>query len=207
MASAALASPNVLRPKPISLADKIHRHAAAIRDRKIADLGLVMRIQLGISDDSSYFQSQANEYLKDITRIQGLSFEWDQSCRPKISEIVDGTSSGGREFVFPNLWAKLPDIPDPRYRRLHPNDPAAPKISQHIDYFASGKIFGPGGVEFICVQPVLQIAIQPFGVPTFLILRGSANPFDGKHPALLIERRKKRGNALAFLIGGKLDFS
>jgi hypothetical protein len=205
MASAAL-MPNVLRPKPISLADKIGRHAAAIRDRKIADLGLVMRIQLGISDNSAYFQSQAQDYLKDITRIQGLTFEWDRSCSPKISEVVDGSSSGQREFVFPDLWAKLPDIPDPRHRRLHALDPIAPKIQQNLEFFAEGKIFGPGGTEFLCIQPVLQIAIQPFGVSTFLILHGRPNPFDGRHPALLVERRR-RGHMMAFLIGGKLDFS
>lgn len=207
MAANAVPSPNVLRPSPTNLADKIGRQVSAIRGHKFADLGLVMRINLGVSDDSAYFNGQANEHLKDITRIQGLSFEWDQSCRPKISEILDGMTNGGnREFVFPDLWAKLPDIPDPRYRRLHVKDPVAPKIPQNLSYFASGAIFGPEQTKFMVLQPILQIAIQPFGVSTFLILHGRPNPWDGKYPALLVEARKK-GHAMAFLVGGKLDFS
>lgn len=195
---------NRLRPKATSLADKIERQVLAIRDKKFADLGLVSRIQLGISDDSAYLQSQANE-LREITRLQGLTFEWNQTCRPKISEVIDG-QQGLRQFVFPDLWPVLPYIPDPRYRKLHVADPEPPRIPQNLELFASGLIMHRDGTKFYCLQPVLQIAIQPFGVPTFLLLHGRANPWDGKYPALLVEARKK-GHAMAFLVGGKLDFS
>jgi hypothetical protein len=206
MASAASTfAPNRLRPKSLCLADKIERQVLAIRDRKFADLGLVSRIQLGIADDSAYLQSQASDHLKELTRLHGLTFEWDQSCRPKISEVLDG-QQGSRQFVFPDLWAKLPDIPDPRYRKLHVLDPEPPRIPQSLEFFASGLIIHRDGTKFYCLQPVLQIAIQPFGVPTFLLLHGRANPWDGKHPALLVEAKKK-GHAMAFLVGGKLDFS
>lgn len=198
-------APRSIRPKPVCLADKIERQVLAIREKKFADLGLVMRIQLGISDDSAYFQSQANEHLKEITKLQGLTFEWDQSCRPKISEVLDG-QSGLRQFIFPDLWAQLPKIPDPRYRKLHVLDPEPPRIPQNLELFASGLIIHRDGTKFYCLQPVLQLAIQPFGVSTFLLLHGRANPWDGKHPALLVEARKK-GHAMAFLVGGKLDFS
>jgi hypothetical protein len=198
-------APNRLRPKTLCLADKIERQVLAIREKKFADLGLVMRIQLGVSDDSAYFQSQANDHLKEITKIQGLTFEWNGSCRPKISEVLDG-QSGLRQFIFPDLWAKLPDIPDPRYRKLHVLDPDPPRIPQNLELFASGVVIHRDGTKFYCLQPVLQIAIQPFGVSTFLLLHGRANPWDGKHAALLVESRKK-GHAMAFLVGGKLDFS
>src|SRR6202043_607855 len=97
MASPALTS-NRLRPKTLCLADKIERQVLAIREKKFADLGLGMRIQLGGSDASAYFHSQANDHLKEITKIQGLTFEWNQSCRPKISEVLDG-QSGLRQFI------------------------------------------------------------------------------------------------------------
>src|SRR6266568_4335703 len=84
MASRAALSPspfasNRLRPKALCLADKIERQVLAIREKKFADLGLVMRIQLGIADDSAYLKSQANDHLKEITRLQGLTFEWNQN--------------------------------------------------------------------------------------------------------------------------------
>lgn len=199
---------NRLRPKAVCLADKIERQVLAIRAHKFADLGLVTRIQLGIADDSAYLQSQASEYLKEITRVQGLTFEWNQTCRPKISEVVDGKTgtAGARQFVFPDLWAQLPYIPDPRYRKLHLLDPDPPKIPQNLEYFASGLVIHRDGTKFYCLQPVLQLAIQPFGVATFLLLHGRPNPWDGKYPALLAEAKKK-GHAMAFLVGGKLDFS
>jgi hypothetical protein len=205
MSSPALAP---LRAKPVCLADKLHRQVAAIRDHKLADLGLVSRIQLGISDESAYFQAQANGYLKELTRFHGLTFEWDQSCRPKISEVQDGQMGALRQFVFPDLWPKLPDIPDPRYRKLHVLDPEPPKIPQHLDFFASGEHWHLDGTKFLVIQPVLQIAIQPFGVPTFLLLRGQADPWDqhGRYPALLVEKTKNQ-RAMAFIVGGKLDFS
>jgi hypothetical protein len=206
MATSPLFGNGRLRPKAMCLADKIQRQALAIRERKFADLGLVSRIQLGISDDSAYLKSQANEWLKDLTRFHGLTFEWDQSCRPKISEMVDGISSGNRQFLFPDLWAQLPKIPDPRYNKLHVADPEPQRIPQNIEYFASGLVMHRDGTKFYCLQPVLQIAIQPFGVPTFLLLHGRPNPWDGKHPALLVEARKK-GHCMAFLVGGRLDFS
>lgn len=195
-----------LRPRAANLTDTLRAHSTAIREKKFADLGLVSRILLGVADDSAYFKAQAHAYLKDLTKMQGLAFEWDQTCRPKISEILEPSGQTGlRQFVFPDLWAKLPDIPDPRYRRLSPLDPIHPKIPQHLEYFASGYIHGLGGSTFYVLQPVLQIAIQPFGVPTFLLLRGSANPWDGKHPALLVEKRRS-GHSMAFLVGGKLEF-
>ena len=100
MASPARAlAPHPIRPKPVCLADKIDRQLLAIQNRKVADLGLVSRVQLGIADDSAYFQAQANDYLKEITKLQGLTFEWNQTCRPKISEIKDGLNvRGGRQF-------------------------------------------------------------------------------------------------------------
>lgn len=194
-----------LRPKATCLADKIERQVLAIREHKFADLGLISRIQLGIADDSAYFQSQPSEYLKEITRMQGLTFEWNQTCRPKISEVLDG-KQGLRQFVFPDLWPQLPYIPDPRYRKLHLLDPDPPKIPQNLEYFANGLVVHRDGTKFYCLQPVLQLAIQPFGVPTFLLLHGRANPWDGRYPALLVEAKKK-GHAMAFLVGGKLDFS
>lgn len=193
-----------LRPKNLCLADKIERQVLAIREKKFADLGLVSRIQLGISDDSAYLQAQPNEHMREITKINGLTFEWDQTCRPKISEVIDG-QQGLRQFVFPDLWAQLPNIPDPRIMKLHVADPEPPRIRQNIEHFASGLIIHRDGTKFYCLQPVLQIAIQPFGAPTFLLLHGRPNPWDGKHPALLVEVRK-RGHAMAFLVGGKLDF-
>src|SRR5437763_6080363 len=104
-------APAPIRPKPVCLADKIDRQVSAIRGHKFADLGLVTRIQLGISDDSAYLQSQANDHMKEITRLQGLTFEWNQHCRPKISEVLDGQTGGTRQFVFPDLWAQLPVSP------------------------------------------------------------------------------------------------
>ena len=199
-------APTPIRPKPVCLADKIDRQVSAIRGHKFADLGLVTRIQLGISDDSAYLQSQANDHMKEITRLQGLTFEWNQHCRPKISEVLDGQTGGTRQFVFPDLWAQLPHIPDPRYRKLHVLDPQPPEIPQRLEFFASGVVIHRDGTKFYCLQPVLQLAIQTFGVATFLLLHGRANPWDGRHPALLVEAKKK-GCAMAFLVGGKLDFS
>ena len=208
MASPARAlAPHPIRPKPVCLADKIDRQLLAIQNRKVADLGLVSRVQLGIADDSAYFQAQANDYLKEITKLQGLTFEWNQTCRPKISEIKDGLNvRGGRQFVFPDLWAQLPHIPDPRYRKLHVADPEPPKIPQNLEFFASGLVIHRDGTKFYCLQPVLQIAVQPFGVATFLLLHGRANPWDGKYPALLVEKRRS-GHVMAFLVGGHLDFA
>src|SRR5260370_13600698 len=183
-------APNRLRPKAICLADKIERQVLAIREKKCADLGLVMRIQLGIADDSAYLKSQANDHLKEITRLQGLTFEWNQNCRPKISEVLDG-QQGLRQFIFPDLWAQLPHIPDPRYRKLHVLDAEPPPIPQNLEFFASGLGAHRAGTKFYCLQPVLQLAIQPCGVPTVLRLHGRANPWDGKYPALLVEARKK----------------
>ena len=200
-------APATLRPKPICLADKIDRQVLAIRGRKFADLGLVSRIQLGVSDDSAYCQSQADPRAKEITKIQGLTFEWDANCRPKISEVLDG-QYGLRQFVFPDLWSQLPKIPDPRRMKLHVTDPEPPRIPQNLEFFASGLVIHRDGTKFYCLQPVLQIAIQPFGFPTFLLLHGHPDPWDrhGRYPALLVEARKK-GHAMTFLVGGKLDFN
>ena len=201
-------APAALRQAPTSLADKIRGQMDAIRNRKYAPLGLVMRIQLGVSDDCAYMQGQANDHLRHMTKFQGLSFEWDQTNSPKICEMIDGFSgsTGNREFVFPDLWPKLPRIPDPGAPlRTSPSAPATPRISQNLEYFASGKILG-AGVEFMVLQPVLQIAIRPFGASTFLMLNGKVNPWDGKYPALLVEKKARANHQMAFLIGGRLEF-
>jgi hypothetical protein len=199
--SATMTAPAVKRLAPINLADKLLEQQLAIRDRKHVPVGYVLRIQLGASDDSAYFQDPVNAQIAPITRVQGLSFEWDQACYPHMTEM-HGRGSG--TFLFPDGVRGLPTITDPRSRRLSPLDPPSPKVRQDLEYFASGRVINRDGTEFYVLQPVLQIALR---IPTsIVILSGGASPYDGRHPALLFSKQKKYGVHWAFLVHGLLRF-
>lgn len=194
-------APAVKRPAPDNLADKLQAQQTAIRNRTHVPVGYVMRIQLGVSDDSAYFQDPVNAQIAPITKMQGLTFEWDQGCYPMITEM---DSRGSGTFLFPDGVKALPKITDPRSRRLSPLDPAPIKIRQDLAYFSSGIVFGrEHGMEFYVLQPVMQIAIR---IPTtFVILQGQPD-FAGRHTALLFSKKPRHGVHWAFLVHGNLRF-
>jgi hypothetical protein len=195
------AAPAIQKAAPLNLADELGRQMTAIRNRHYFPLGYMMRVQLGISDESAYFQEQVRSKLGPLTRIQGLTLDWNQECYPMIAEIRDGVVGRTEQFVFPRGVERPPKISDPRVRRLSPTDPLAPMIPQDVDHYASGVIFSRAHNEtFRVLQPVEQIAIRVCA--TFLLLRGRTNPANGTKVALLYNPRKN----LAFLVGGLLTF-
>src|SRR5207302_1927014 len=109
---------------PICLADTLAQQLTAVRNRHYFPLGYMMRLQLGTSDDSAYFQNPVNRHLGPLTKVQGLTLDWDQNHYPQIAELKDGTSSRTELFVFPRGVIAPPKIADPRYRRLSATDPA-----------------------------------------------------------------------------------
>lgn len=194
-------APAVHRPKPENLAEVLQQQREAIRLRRHVPAGYVMRIQLGVSDDSAYFQDPVNAQIAPLTKIQGLTFEWDQDCYPHAVEM---NARGSGVFLFPDGVKALPKITDPRSRRLSPTDPVAPKIRQDLDYFASGQLIGRDGAEFYVLQPVLQIALR---IPTtFAIATGIPDPISGKRTALLFSKRRINGAHTAYLVLGQLRF-
>ena len=200
MATASMA-PAIKRPRPSNLADILLQQQDAIRNHRHVPVGYTLRIQLGASDDSAYFQDPVNAAIAPLTKLQGLSFEWDQECYPMITEM--GTRGSG-QFLFPLGVRELPKISDPRSRRLSPTDPIAPKIRQDLDYYASGTLLGRDGMEFYVLQPVEQIAVR---IPTsILLLRGETNPFNGTKVCLLFSKKKRHGVHWAFLVHGNLRF-
>jgi hypothetical protein len=201
MSTAVAQAPNIMKAAPLCLADVLEQHITGIRDRKYFPLGFMMRMQLGVSDDSAYFQDPVNKHLGPLTRIQGLTLDWDQNVYPQIAELKDGKLNRTEQFVFPRGVMAPPKIADPRHRRLSPTDPAAPKIPQDIDHYASGKIFSREFNDwFRVMQPVEQLAIRV--TATFVLLRGQTNPANGTKVAFLYSPKKKMG----FLVGGLLTF-
>lgn len=200
-ATAALRAPAVKRPRLDNLASILLEQQAAIRNRCHVPVGFVLRMQLGLSDDSAYFQDPVNAQIAPLTRIHGLAFEWDQHCYPHMTEMG---ARGSGTFLFPDGVRSLPLITDPRTRRLSPTDPVAPKIRQDLDYYASGRIIGRDGQEFYVLQPIEQIAVR---IPnSIVILRGETNPFNGTKTALLFSKNKRHGVHWAFLVHGMLRF-
>lgn len=200
-ASAAFAAPAVKRPAPANLADRLLEQQTAIRNRNHVPVGYVMRVQLGASDDSAYFQDPVNAAIAPITRRQGLTFEWDQDCYPMLTEM---NARGSGTFLFPDGVKALPRITDPRTRRLGPFDAVAPKIRQDLEYYASGLVIARDGMEFYVLQPVEQIAIR---IPTtFVILKGETNPYNGTKVAMLFSKKPRHGVHWAFLVHGALRF-
>jgi hypothetical protein len=200
-AATATFAPAVKRPAAVNLAEILLAQMTAIRNASHVPVGYAMRIQLGASDDSAYFQDPVNAQIAPITRRQGLTIEWDQGCYPLITEMG---ARGSGTFLFPDGVKALPKITDPRSRRLSPTDPVAPKIRQDLDYFASGRVFGHDGMEYYVLQPIEQIAVR---IPTsILLLRGETNPFNGTKVALLFSKYKRHGAHWAFLVKGMLRF-
>jgi hypothetical protein len=200
MATAMQAS-NILKAAPICLADITQQHINGIRARKYFPLGYMMRMQLGVSDESAYFQDPVNRHLGPLTRIQGLTLDWDQNVYPQLAELKDGQLNRTEQFVFPRGVAAPPKIADPRYRRLSAADPLPPQIPQDIDHYASGKIFSREYNDwFRVLQPVEQLAIRV--TATLLLLHGRTNPANGTKVAFLYSPKKKVG----FLVGGLLTF-
>lgn len=200
-AAATFRAPAVKRPAPANLADKLLEQMTAIRNRTHVPVGYVLRIQLGASDDSAYFQDPVNAQIAPLTRLQGLAFEWDQTCYPHMTEM--GTRGSGT-FLFPDGVHALPKITDPRSRRLSPTDPVAPKIRQDLDYYSSGLVIGRDGMEYYVLQPIEQIAVR---IPTsILLLKGDTNPFNGTKVAMLFSKKKRHGMHWAFLVHGLLRF-
>jgi hypothetical protein len=192
-------APAYQRPRLDNVTEIIQEQTRAIRDRLYVPVGYLMRIQLGGCDDSAYFQDPVNAQIAPLTRIQGLTFEWDQLCYPHVTEMH---SRGSGVFLFPDGVRELPKITDPRTRRLSPTDPVAPKIRQELDYFASGLLIGRDGTEFYVLQPVEQLAVR---IPTtFAIVNGHADR--GKKVALLFSKKKSHGMHTAFLVHGSLRF-
>jgi hypothetical protein len=194
-------APAIPRPRLTNLAEALHAQQLAIRDRKHVPVGYVLRIQLGPDDDAAYFQDPVNAQIAPITRMQGLSFEWDQTCYPHMTEM-NGRGSG--VFLFPDGVRALPKISDPRSRKLSPFDPDPPKIRQDLEYFRSGIVVGRDGMTYHVLQPVLQIAVR---IPTsMVILDGQMPGPDGRHAALLFSEKKRHGVHWAFLVHGNLRF-
>jgi hypothetical protein len=192
----------VAKPKPVCLADKIQQQMEAVRDHHYLPLGLLMRLQLGISDDSAYFQDAVRNHLAPISRLQGLMLDWPQDCSPQIAELQDGRSGRTQQFIFPRGVGRPPRISDPRFVKLHVADPEPPSMTQDVDYYASGLIYHRNGTKFYVLQPVEQLAVRPYGAATIILLRGRTNIFDGTKVALLFSPFKK----LAFLVGGMITF-
>jgi hypothetical protein len=191
--------PAVKHPKPANLAPILQEQMEAIRNRRHVPVGYALRVQLGASDDSAYFQDPVNAAIAPLTRLQGLAFEWDQHTNPHMTEMG---ARGSGTFLFPDGVKALPRISDPRTRRLSPTDPMAPKIRQDLDYYASGLVIGRDGMEYYVLQPVEQIAVR---IPTtMLLLRGETNPFNGTKVAMLFSKRKRNGVHWAFLVHGLL---
>lgn len=201
MGTATMAAPAIRRPRPDNLAVMLQEQQTAIRNHMHVPVGYALRIQLGACDDSAYFQDPVNAQIAPLTKLQGLAFEWDQTCYPMLTEM---NARGSGQFLFPLGVRELPKIFDPRTRRLSPTDPVAPKIPQNLDYYASGDLLSRDGMEFYVLQPVEQIAVR---IPTsMLILRGETNPYTGRKTALLFSKRKKNGVHWAFLVHGMLRF-
>lgn len=200
-AAATAIAPGIKRPKIDNLAGILQDQMLAIRNRAHAPVGYVLRIQLGVSDDSAYFQDPVNAQIASLTRRMGLSFEWDQGCYPRLTEMG---ARGSESFLFPDGVNALPMITDPRTRRLSPTDPVAPRIRQDLDYYASGTLLGRDGSEYYVLQPIEQIAVR---IPTTIaILQGLTNPFDGTKVAMLFSKKKRHGVYWAFLVHGALRF-
>lgn len=201
MATATMAAPNIRRPRPDNLALILQQQQEAIRNHQHVPVGYCLRVQLGACDDSAYFQDPVNAQIAPLTKLQGLAFEWDQTCYPMVTEM--GTRGSG-QFLFPLGVRELPKISDPRTRRLSPTDPIAPKIRQDLDYYASGTLIGRDGMDFYVLQPVEQLAVR---IPTsIMILRGDTNPYTGRKVAMLFSKKKKNGVHWAFLVHGMLRF-
>lgn len=194
------ASAAVMRVPPLNLADAIGQQVTAVRNHHWTPVGHVMRIQLGISDESAYFQESVRERIAPITKMMGLTLDWNQKCFPYLAHMADGKTSRTEVFLFPRGIEHPPKIADPRYRRLLPTDPPVPMIRQDMDYYSSGQIFGRDGTRYLVLQPVEQIAIVVFS--SMPILRGKTNPANGTKPAFLYSPAKKMG----FLVGGLLTF-
>lgn len=190
----------VKRPRPANLAELISTQLEAIRNRRYVPVGYCMRMQLAPDDSAAYFQDPVNRAIAPITKVQGLTFEWDQDCYPHMVEMHE---RGSGIFLFPDGVKSLPKITDPRTRRLSPTDPIAPKIRQDLEYFASGVVLGRGGAEFYVLQPVMQIAIR---IPTtFAVASGIPDP-SGNRTALLFSKKKSNGSHTAFLVHGLMRF-
>lgn len=199
--SSAVMAPHVKRPRPDNLALILQQQQEAIRNHQHVPVGYCLRVQLGACDDSAYFQDPVNAQIAPLTKLQGLAFEWDQTCYPMVTEM--GTRGSG-QFLFPLGVRELPKISDPRTRRLSPTDPVAPKIRQDLDYYASGTLIGRDGMDFYVLQPVEQLAVR---IPTsIMILRGDTNPYTGRKVAMLFSKKKKNGVHWAFLVHGMLRF-
>lgn len=193
-------APAVMRVPPLNLADAIGQQVTAIRNRHWTPIGHVMRMQLGISDESAYFQDSVRERIAGITKMQGMCFDWNQSCFPYLGMMADGKVNRTEIFVFPRGIEHPPKIADPRYRRMSPTDPPAPMINQDMEYYASGQIFGRDGARYLVFQPIEQIAICVMA--SMPILRGRTNPGNGTKPAFIYDAKHRQG----FIVGGLLTF-
>ncbi len=193
----------VMRQPAASLADILLQHIGAIRNRTCLPLGRVLRIQLGISDDSAYFQEEIRQKLVPISHLQGMMLDWTQQYSPEIAELKDGTASGRTmQFVFPRGVNVPPRIQDPRFRKLNVNDADPPTMRQDVEHYASGFILDRSGTKYYVLQPIEQICVQPYGVPTLLLLYGRTNPWNGTKVAFLFSPKTKTG----FLVHGQLGF-
>lgn len=193
-------APAVQRVPPLNLADKIGQQVDAIRNNHWMPIGHVMRIQLGISDESAYFQDTVREKIGPITKMMGLTLDWNQNCFPYLAHMADGKTARTEVFLFPRGIPYPPKMADPRYRRLMPSDPPVPMIRQDMEYYASGQIYGRDGTRYLVLQPVEQIALVVMA--SMPILRGRTNPANGTKPAFLYSPAKKMG----YLVGGLLTF-
>jgi hypothetical protein len=199
--SAAATVPFMKRPRPANLAEILPAQMKAIRERQHVPVGQMLWLMLGPSDDSAYFQDPVNAQIAPLTRVQGLSLQWEQGTHPQMVEM--GTRGSGT-FLFPDGIKAPPLISDPRTRRLSPTDRIAPKIRQDLDYYASGRIVGRDGIEYYVLQAVEWIGVR---IPTTLVrLRGETHPHDGTKVALLFSKSKRNGVHWAFLVHGNLRF-
>lgn len=194
-------APAIKRPKPANLAPILQEQMLAIRNHTYVPAGQMLWLMLGPSDDSAYFQDPVNAQIAPLTRIQGLSLQWETGTHPRMVEM--GTRGNGT-FLFPDGVKAPPKISDPRSRQLSPTERMAPKIRQDLDYYASGLVIGRDGMEYFVLQPIEWIGVR---IPTTLVrLRGETHPFNGTKVAMLFSKSKRNGVHWAFLVHGLLRF-
>jgi hypothetical protein len=191
----------VKKSRALNLAEILPPQMEAIRSGRHVPVGQMLWLMLGGCDDSAYFQDPVNAAIAPLTRVQGLSLQWEDGTHPRMVEM--GARDSGT-FLFPDGIKAPPLISDPRSRRLSPTEPMVPKIPQNLDYYASGRIIGRDGMEYYVLQPVEWIGVR---IPTTLVrLRGETDPFSGTKVALLFSKNKCNGVHWAFLVKGKLRF-
>jgi hypothetical protein len=216
----------VITKPTFTLADRLRIQQERKRDRDYIVIGRLTSVVFeaqrdtrGLSQSRARYKNaeQAKQFVerpamqpfseKQTVLWCSITLDWLTHKNAPVIAI----SRDRQDILLPQGMTALPDIPDPRWVPESAND-VVPRIPQLLTGCpvvgdrVKDKITARDGRIYGVIHPVLEMQIMLAGVQGgFGRIRGTVDPSDGSHLALLIDDSDPK-NMQGYFVGGRFQF-